>query len=266
MWRRGGFTLLEILIATGILTIGLASIVSLFPVAMNVGRQVIEMSNAVVIAQSVAEAVRDGIRNRKRYSETRQGGETNVYFVFQHDGVKDAVPSDVDRESPNHDYYVLLPRFRSGQKFGGAGARTQAVQTGKTFIYPETDKDRPNGRGDASVADDDSDDDGDDKVWTLRVEDVYRLGNHLLPVGNLGSEQFLESIAQDVLQQYSYAFAITPSWFDADLTNSRTSFTPANQLYHVRVFVFRAFPDKTKVETLAEWPAPVHELDFEVAI
>ena len=62
--RRTGFTLLEILISTAILTIGLVSIVALFPVAIDVGRQVIEASNSVVIGQSVAEAIREYLEGR----------------------------------------------------------------------------------------------------------------------------------------------------------------------------------------------------------
>ena len=60
--RRGGFTLLEILIATAILTIGLVSIVSLFPAAINVGRQVIEVCTNVSCALSGAQDVVDDLR------------------------------------------------------------------------------------------------------------------------------------------------------------------------------------------------------------
>ena len=262
--RRGGFTLLEIMIATGILTIGLASIVALFPVALNVGRQVIETSNAVVIAQSVAEAIRDGMRNRKRYS--RDGN--HVYFVFNHDGVEKSVPSDPKLEKPRDDYYILLPRYRAGRKFSGGSMRDRrfrAIERAKTFVYPETDRQRPNGNGNAFRADDDSDDDGDDHRFTLRVEKTYWLGKVLNPDGIPESSVLLD-IKREVLEQYSFAFAITPSYFDADISQVR-EFEPGNQLYNVRVMVFRSFPkDPESLKKLDTLPQPVYELFFEVSL
>src|SRR5690606_12982305 len=100
--RRGGFTLLEILIATAVLTIGLVSIVAIFPYAISKGRQVIELSNAVVIAESVAESIREGLRNRKRFV-VGSDGETSIYFVFNHDGVKDPIPANRAAEDPSRD-------------------------------------------------------------------------------------------------------------------------------------------------------------------
>ncbi len=258
---RGGFTLLEILIATGILMIGLVSILALFPVAINVGRHVIETSNSVVIAQSIAEAIRDGVHNRKRYI-VRDGVTTHVYFVFRHDGVKDSVAAQRAKESFRHDYFILLPRYRRDRKFSrgsdDADRRFDAMKEGKTFVYPETD-DPPNGRGDALKADDDSDDDGDDDFWTLRVEKTYKLGEELISEGTIG----LEDMKTEVLRQYSYAFAITPSYFDANLSNARREYRPANQLYHVRVMIFRGFVAPT-AHTIPD--TPVYELDFEISL
>lgn len=262
---RSGFTLLEILIATAILTIGLASIVALFPVAINVGRQVIETSNAVVIAQSVAESVRDSMRNRKRYVTVN--GNTQVYFVLRHDGVTDNVPADNRRERARDDYFILLPRHKDGRKFSGArpsDRRFKALTATKTFVYPETDR-PPNGNGDAFLADNDADDDGDADPWTLRVTKTYQLGSGLFR-GNpdtLPSQFVLADMREEVLKQYSFALAITPSYFDADLSGAR-EYMPANQLYHVRVLIYRGFDYVADAET--EPPEPVYELDFEVSL
>ena len=75
--RADGFTLIEILIATSILTLGLVGILALFPVAIKAGRTVVEASNSVVIAQSVVDAIRSGIRNSKGLSK-QQG---HAYFL-----------------------------------------------------------------------------------------------------------------------------------------------------------------------------------------
>ena len=257
--RSGGFTLLEILIATAILTIGLVSIVSLFPVAIRIGGKVVETSNAVVIAQSVAEAVRDGMKNRKRY--VVRGNISHPYFLFEHDGVTDKVPSDEKAIRASADYFILLPRHREGRKFVGTPdrQRLKAVQAAKTFVYPETDK-PANGGADAFRADNDADDDGDSDHWTLRVAKVYQLGQELAP-STLPDDLRTPDIEKDVLKQYSYAFAITPSFFDADLSDTG-EFVPASLLYHVRVMIYRGF----ETSEYAVEPKPVYELDFEVAI
>jgi prepilin-type N-terminal cleavage/methylation domain-containing protein len=279
--RRSGFTLLEILISTAILTIGLVSIVALFPVAINVGRQVIESSNSVVIGQSVAEAIRDSIRNRKRFSNTG-----NAYFVFQHDGVTDTIPADSRLERPSQDYYVLLPQFRAGRRFSGTSQfrrRFAALsRSAKTFVYPETDA-PPNGNGDPAKARNDAYTEAELRgqaaaqkrqfrswYWKLRpIKNVYRLGENLTTDDkkeNLpNSFGALADIQGEVLRQYSYAFAIIPSFFDANLASTR-EYIPAGKLYHVRVMVFRRFPKDLKVLENIVPPEPVYKLDFEVSL
>lgn len=280
--RRAGFTLLEIMIATAVLTIGLVSIVALFPAAIRLGRQVVEKSNAIVIAQSVAEAVRDGIRARKRF--VVKGNDADLYFVFKHDGVRDNVPASIQRERSNHDYYILLPRYSRGRKFSGAGrnvSRRKALERSKIFVYPETD--RPmNGGGNSSKADNDADDlKGRVKdVWNLKVEATYRLGTELVKSGlarrmkfpGQDDQNFDESdpsvlldMQAEVLRQYSYAIVVTASFFDADISPQVREFQPGNHLYHFRVLVYRNFPKPEQIRNLVNWPAPVYELDFEVA-
>lgn len=265
--RRAGFTLLEILIATAILTIGLVSIVALFPAAIYVGRQVIETSNAVVIGQSVAEAVRDSMRNRKRY--TKSG---DIYFVLEHDGVKSRIPGDPFQERPTDDYYILLPQHPLGRKFGGGTefqSRFKSLQSAKTFVYPETDT-PANGGGNADNARNDAmaPEDPDRWSWRLRpIRGVYALGGKIAPGGSAGPGSFgeLADIKEEILQQYSFALAIIPSFFDGDLLGT-DDFAPAGQLYHVKVMVFRNFPQDREVLENIEPPQPVYELDFEVRL
>ena len=287
MRRRDGFTLIEILIATAIMTLGLVGILALFPVAIRAGREVIEDSNAVVVAQSVAEAIRSGIRNNKGY--TKRG---DVYFLFQHDGVQDRVPSDPREVKTTADYFILLPTYGSKAKFGGSTerkARRAALKKAKTFVYPETDTNR-NGRGDPKRADNDLGDyryrveiEGDEeRIETIKVEQTYSLGNHLVPGhtprrrgggtptyedGVVDEPRALSDMMIDELAQYSYAFSIRPSYFDADVSASK-AFQPAGQLFHVTVMVFRNF----RAPVLDE-PSPhldssqlKYQLEFEVAL
>ncbi|MBI4605703.1 MAG: prepilin-type N-terminal cleavage/methylation domain-containing protein, partial [Planctomycetes bacterium] len=121
---QGGFTILEIMIATAVLTLGLVGVLALFPVAIHYGKQIIERSTAVVIAESVSEAIREGIRNNLR-SVTRNN-TTHHYFVFKHDGVKDAAPRSRELERPDKDYYILLPRYKT-QREGVFSSREAAL-------------------------------------------------------------------------------------------------------------------------------------------
>jgi type II secretory pathway pseudopilin PulG len=266
-----GFTILEILIASAIMAIGLVMILGLFPYGIKVGRQVVEDAQAVNIARSVAEALRAGMRNHSR-SEDRDGSSV-TYFLFQHDGVRDRAPPESARESPAHDYYILLPRHRNDRTFDAgteAEARTRAVRESKTFLYPEDDDNDPNGGGDPFKADDD----GDDHVDRLGnrgvlVSKVYHMGE-IFPKETDEGPQVLDDQKIEVLKQYSFAFTIRPSFFDANLNQDQdsNSFKPGNELYHVRVMVFRAF-DQNFVPSRGGEPAqpvpPIFELDFEVS-
>jgi prepilin-type N-terminal cleavage/methylation domain-containing protein len=274
---RGGFTILEILIAAAILAVGLVMILGLFPFGIKVGREIVEDTTAINIARSVADAIRVGMRNNLRY-RTSRSDTTYTYFVFQHDGVQDPVPNDFARESPAHDYFILLPRHRHGRSFDGrsdAERREKAINDrgAKTFVYPESDPDpssgpgaRANGGGDPFVADDDQDDFLTEHGYRdFLVRRTYNLGNTLPDHGDTGP-QVLEDQKDDVMKQYSYAFAIRESYFDSNLSENPRIFEPGNELYHVTVMVFRAFeqnfyeagPETRRID-------PVFVLDFEVA-
>ena len=262
-----GFTILEIMIATAILTLGLVGILALFPVAIYTGKQIVEKSTSVVAAESVAEAIRQGLRNNLRY-KTGTAGQSQVtfaYFILKHDGVSDEIPTRQEMEKPDKDYFILLPRFPAG-KDGTFLNRDQAQAVAKTFVYPETDP-NPNGNGNAFQADDDGDDyiqdlPGGEKQKSIRVEKTYSFGN-FLPSTDAVGEGVLDDQKIDALKQYSYAFSIQNSRYDANLSPNEAVFQPANRLYRVRVMIFRGFippqPDAKPAE-------PIFELYFEVSI
>ena len=275
--RSDGFTLIEILIATSILTLGLVGILALFPVAIKAGSSVVESSNAVVIAQSVVDAIRSGIRNSKGLSKKYQ----HPYFILRHDGVEDEVPSDSKLVNPKSDYYILLPRFKANRKFPGpsdAKRRADSLRRGKLFVYPESDT-RASGGGNALLADDDGDDfqkknAAGERQETYRVLKVYRLGKKLIPGGDpdvavgfseefLGAKRVLRDMAIETLRQYSYAIKIRNSYYDADYSEDQ-SYMPANKLYHFTVMIFRGFPDREL--RMDEMIDPVMQVYFEAAI
>jgi type II secretory pathway pseudopilin PulG len=269
--NSAGFTILEILMATAILTIGLVCVLSLFPIAIDSGKRVMEQSTAVTIAKSVAEQIRTGLRNQKRYVYT--GAEPSTYFVFQHDGVQDPVPRDSNLEKPSGDYYILLPRFKTDTRFeGGDGAteeerdssrREKAVAQSMEFVYPEVDTPM-NGNGNPFTAHDDSKDAPDGGIL---VKKVYSLGNFFPRFdANLDDQRVLDDQVTESFKQYSYAFSIRASKFDANVNQNPKIFQPGNALYHVRVMIFRSFTyndEKVRVERKGQ--DPVYELDFEVA-
>jgi len=208
----------------------------------------------------VAEAMRQGIRNNLR-SRTI-AGETHNYFIFKHDGVKDAIPTRRERERPNEDYYILLPRYRRG----AYSNPENAMKVAKTFVYPETDP-NPNGGGNAFQADDDGDDyqrqlSTGDVVNDILVEEAYRLGSALPQDGETG-EHVLNDQVIETWKQYYYAFEIQASKYDGNMEWSSKGFEPANRLYRVRVMVFRGFQKPQDGKPMSQ---PIFELDFEVAI
>ena len=88
--REEGFTILEILIAVAIRVIGLLGILALFPVAIDTAKRTIQETNAVLIAQSVEQAIREGLAFRKGHSK-----EKWTYFILEHDGLfGDVLPKD----------------------------------------------------------------------------------------------------------------------------------------------------------------------------
>ena len=259
---QSGFTILEILIATVILVIGLLGLLALFPVALKLGTITIENTNAALIARSVEQAIREGVQNRKG-----QDPQTlNTFFLFQHDGVKDPLPRRIVDASPGADYYILFPEpSDSSQREYDRG---DAYRLGKVFVFPETDGQvwrpvldgveldeisdddgaPPNGNGDVRIADDDKDDIIiDDENTAYGVFRTYSLTNQFLE--RIGADQDEDDFdptgaKDDPISQYSFAFAMRPAYRDASLSRrfpTEGSLVPAGELYEVEIMVFRSF-------------------------
>ena len=261
--RREGFTILEILISTVILVIGLLGLLALFPVALKLGTITIENTNAALIARSVEQAVREGVQNRKG-----QDPQTlNTFFLLQHDGVKDPLPRRLVDAVPSADNYILFPEpSDSSQREYDRG---DAYRQGKLFVYPETDGQSwqplldgvtldevsdldsgssPNGGGDVRLADDDKDDiEIDSENQTYGVYRTYSLSNQFLT--GLGidedDDEFDSTGAKDdPISQYSFALAIRPAYRDASLNRrfpTEGTLIPAGELYEVEILVYRSF-------------------------
>ncbi len=85
--RRRGFTIIEILIAIVILTIGILAVIALLTQSLKVAGEVVEDSFAATLARSVYESVREGAQKRAFLVE--ENGNNVRGFVFVHDGVMD---------------------------------------------------------------------------------------------------------------------------------------------------------------------------------
>ena len=272
--QGAGFTILEILLAVVILTVGLLGLLAVFPVAMDSGRKAVEATNAVIITQSVEQAIRDGLKQHK--AQSKDGLWT--YFIFHHDGVTDEYPTDISKARPGADYYILLPSPRPDTTT--SVDREQHWDRGKTFVFPESDgltwivddgsgerevdngeddpgRSSPNGNGNPMNADDDADDrevrivndDGKelDKYRDIDVRRVYTLSN------NFFDQELAEDfdvIDDDPISQYSFAFAIRPAKQDSSLGVNQlpdsVKMIPAGELYEVDIMVFRTFREGTK--------------------
>ncbi|MHC5040638.1 MAG: type IV pilus modification PilV family protein [Planctomycetota bacterium] len=57
MRRHAGFSLLEVLVALGIVTIGITAVLALFAAGVDVHKQAVDQSNAALAAQSLASEI-----------------------------------------------------------------------------------------------------------------------------------------------------------------------------------------------------------------
>lgn len=271
--QEKGFTILEILLAVVILTVGLLGLLAVFPVAMRSGKIAVETTNAVIIAQSVEQAIREGLSEHKAQSPDGRW----TYFIFNHDGVTDVLPSKIEQARPDADYYILLPTFSDPDRKSSM-SRLEFHERGKTFVFPETDglswivvdsgmerevfdessSNAPNGRGNPLQADDDNDDfkqeiwsaDGEDLLSsydTYDVRRVYRLSNRFFD--SEMAEDF-NIIDDDPISQYSFAFTIRPARQDGSLDlkyPDDPNFAPAGDLFEIDILIFRSFREGTKL-------------------
>lgn len=274
-----GFTIMEIMIATAILVVGLLGILALFPYAIDLGKRTIQDTNAVTIARSVEQALREGLAQRK--AQSRDGKWT--YFVFQHDGVLDPAPRRLQDADPTKDYYILLPDIDTDAS-ERVMTRGEAADAAKLFLYPEDDgaswtqvvqgnersyedesgsSARPNGGGDPTAADNDADDETFyDEILDASgrvISSVPRLGYRVRRTYEIGAKSLRDPDADlsDPIYQYSYAFTFRRAQRDASLGQHsilEDQIVPAGELYEVDLLVFRSFLSES--ETFSK---PVYE-------
>ncbi|MEE8143529.1 MAG: hypothetical protein V3T77_10555 [Planctomycetota bacterium] len=274
--RNQGFTILEILLAVAILVIGLFGVLALFLAAIESGKATIQDTNAILIAQSVEQTLRQGLQHRKAQNKSGQ----REFFIFEHKGLykhsalPDRLPRKIADARPGADYFILLPSIEARTK--SPMPRDRAYEQGSIFIYPETDGkswemeidgytvdyeddsgSMPNGNGDPKKADDDGDDWQEEGLPypTHVIHATYNVSSTLLPQSEYDDEEGeLGNVAQDPFHQYSFAFAIRRAYHDASLgvempTDRR--FIPANELFEVQILVFRSFaPGTTHAEPI----------------
>jgi hypothetical protein len=159
-------------------------------------------------------------------------------------------------------------------------SRRNAYLAGKVFVFPEGDPEEspgartsPNGDGNPDRADDDKDDFSEDspdkeyvaewsakllpnEEWPLRVTRTYRFGTRVsgdAENGPAGTNTTLYSIApeepgkeEDPYLNYSYAFAIRRAFEDGNMSTGGRTYAPANELFEVKLMVFKAFTRDTK--------------------
>jgi len=84
--KRGGFTMAEILVALTILTIGLVSILSLFPVGLKASKRAGDLNEVALCAQEIFEGLRlcvyDDVDPGRTNIEDIPGVNTNVYARY----------------------------------------------------------------------------------------------------------------------------------------------------------------------------------------
>ncbi|MEZ6187513.1 MAG: prepilin-type N-terminal cleavage/methylation domain-containing protein [Planctomycetota bacterium] len=148
MARLRGFTLMEILIAIVVLVLGITGIVALFPTAIDSGNQTVEDTYASEVTLSVVDAVTVGIRESRYVYKASAASRAWHYFVFNHDGVQDAVPPaphDYTSTPPGgpfsaRDYAIVLPQALnlSGTGVGTGLGPVNNIQVAMEpqFIYP----------------------------------------------------------------------------------------------------------------------------------
>ena len=278
---RGGFTLIEILIAIVVLVLGIVGIISLFPTAIESGNKTVEDSYAAAITQSVVDAITVGIRE-SRYTYQPPGSPLSwTYFLFNHDGVVDAPPiqpEDYDNAQDSlwlRDYCILLPK--------GVNPNNDRYEFEYTFIYPipqtpasELEQRSPGNLINPTNTIDNLetparwrvDGNGVQVPWIPRVYNlgVYRdPGQNGVPLPNgpsgtamnpgdvrleflgedlqVGGTVTQQKIATDPYPTYSFAFTMRRALIDSD-NNGRLEPLQdlfSDSLYEVQILIFKNF-------------------------
>ena len=101
MKGKSGFTLIEILIAIIILTIGIISILAIFPPSIKSASSSIDDTVAAKIAESVSDALNIAMR-----SATAENGTSPARVIIVHDGLND----DLNNKDGSYEFALPLPK------------------------------------------------------------------------------------------------------------------------------------------------------------
>lgn len=211
--RRDGFTIMEILIAMVVLSLGLLGILGVFPAGIKKTAEIVEDTNAAMIVESVRNSIDMGLRNARIDDGTDKG------FVYLGEGVEallednghilpidittlDSTPPSLNKAA---DYWIKLP---SG--------------TDDAYLYPRTD---PN-------------------IYTIGPYTTHNLPpvKRVFPCGSQirkDSKDLALSLVErdealrDPYTQYSYAFII-----------KKAKDTQTDSLYDLTVMIYRNFPSR----------------------
>jgi len=229
--RESGFTIIEILIALVVLSIGLLGILAVFPAAIKKTSEVVQQTTAAMIAESVRSSIELGLH------KARVQVGSDLGFVYLGEGVKklledagkslprditeqDGNPPGIDKTAP---YWAPLP-----------------VGEGRKNVYPRSD---PNTYeiGPRTPA----------PYNNPRVLKVFPLGEEILKIREGKDPDGLSRIPtpaeqreaeKDPLPQYSYAFTLEEAKIDKDGDDVPESYTDDHSLYKLIVYVYRNFP------------------------
>lgn len=212
-----GFTIVEILIAMVVLSLGLMGILGVFPAGIKMTSGIVEDSNAAIIAESVRNAVELGL-HRARIDDGSNKG-----FVYLGEGVDallkegghsapfdittlDGTPPDINNAA---DYWVKVP-------FNDGGIYLYPRPTPSTYeIGPYTPQKNP------------------------PVKRVFPCGAQVAEdAANPGLMTIERQEAEkDPFPQYSYAFIIKEA-----KVGTPPAYTANHSLYELTVYVYRNFP------------------------
>ncbi len=216
MSRNKGFTIVEILIAMVVLSLGLLGILGVFPVGIKQTAKIVQDSNAAIIAESVRNSIEMSLQSTRIEDDTDRG------FVYLGEGVKAlleekglSLPVDVtslDGNPPSinktADYWVKLP------------------QGEKKYLYP---------RSNPAVFEM-----GDYTANKLPpVKRVFPCGANITKQcydSSLTRDEREEAL-KDPFPQYSYAFIIREA-----KVGHPPAFMPGHSLYELTILIYRNFP------------------------
>lgn len=215
--RNAGFTIVEILIAMVVLSLGLLGILSVFPAGIRQTAAIVEDSNAAVIAESVFAAINLGLHRARIDVGANKG------FIYLGEGVEalmkekeEYLPIDITTLDGNDiriekkaDCWVRLP---FGEK--------------ATYLYPrpntwEYEMGAPTSKGFPPFR----------RVFPCGAQIAADATNPRLTV----SER--KEAEKDPFPQYSYAFTIREA-----RVGDPPAVKPDHSLYELTIYIYKNFP------------------------